>query len=307
VRVAICIITYRRPRWLTECLRSLAQLTMGSDAEVCIVVVDNDAEGAGRGLVADAQAWCPFPLVYEIEAERGISFARNRAVHVAMARAADFVAFLDDDEMADRDWLDRLVAAQRRYGADVVAGPVLPSYEPGVPKWAIQGRFFERPRHPTGTRLAATRSGNCLINARLFAGETTPFDPKFALSGGSDTHFFKRMHRDGASIVWADDAIVREHVPASRATVRWVLQRAYRGGACFAVSERMDHRSRAWISIRLFTGAARSILGLLLLLPSLVLGKAGAVRALQFAFVGVGLLSGFWGVLYREYSVVHGE
>ena len=307
MRISICIITYRRPRWLTECLRSLARLIVGSDVDVSIVVVDNDAEGASRDLVSEARGWCPFPLVYEIEAERGISFARNRAVHVATARGADFVAFLDDDEMADRDWLDRLVATQRRYAADVVAGPVLPSYDPGVPKWAIRGRFFERPRHATGTRLAATRSGNCLIDTRLFAGDPAPFDPKFALSGGSDSHFFKRVHRDGASIVWADDAIVREHVPASRATVRWVLQRAYRGGACFAVSERMDHRSRGWISIRLFTGAARSMLGLLLLLPSVALGKAGVVRALQFAFVGVGLLSGFWGVLYREYSVVHGE
>ena len=36
------------------------------------------------------------------------------------------------------------------------------------------------------------------------------------LNGGDDTHFFTRAQMQGLSIVWADDAVVHETVPASR-------------------------------------------------------------------------------------------
>jgi succinoglycan biosynthesis protein ExoM len=306
VRIAICIVTYRRPGWLTGCLQSLSQLIIEGSTEIVIIVVDNDPEGGSRGIVEAAQARSPWSVVYEIEREQGISFARNRAVRAALGQGVDLIAFMDDDEIADPRWLVELLAVRQRFAADVVSGPVLPLYEAGVPKWAVRGRFFERPRYRTGTHLESARTGNCLLDSNLLAGVPVPFDPAFALSGGSDTHFFRKAHRQGASIVWADKAIVHERVPQSRASVRWLLQRAYRGGACFAVSERME-KQLANFPVRLFTGMARVLLGMLLLVPSLLLGKAGVVRALQTAFVGAGLLSGLCGVLYYEYLVVHGE
>ncbi len=307
MRVAICVMTYRRPRWLTACLNSLAAQVLDRPVELTIVVVDNDRDAGSRDVVEGIRPQCPWPIVYEVEPEQGISFARNRAAAAALRLQADFIAFIDDDEEAEPGWLAELLRVQERFRADVVSGPVVPRYEEGVPDWAVRGRFFERPRHPTGASLDATRSGNCLFVTRLVANDPMPFDPKFALSGGSDTHFFRQVHREGASIVWADDAIVHERVPASRATAGWVLQRAYRGGACFAVSERLGQESSSWIPRRLLTGVGRGALGLLLVLPSVVLGKAGIMRALQMTFIGAGLISGIFGFLYREYSVVHGE
>jgi GT2 family glycosyltransferase len=304
MRIATCIITYRRPRWLAACLESLSLARVVGAIEVTVVVVDNDPEGTSRGVVAGTLEGCRWPVVYEIEPQRGISYARNRAVRVALEHGADFLAFIDDDETAAPDWLAALIEVQQRYGADAVSGPVLPSYEPGVPQWAIRGGFFERPRHPTGTPLGATRTGNCLISSALVTGNAEPFDPAFALTGGGDTDFFRRAHQRGASIVWADSAIVYERVPTSRATVPWLLRRAYRGGASFAVSERKGHRR---FPIRLFTGCARLAFGCLLLLPAFLLGKARAVRVLVIVCVGAGLMIGSFGMLYREYLVVHGE
>ncbi len=304
MRVATCIITYRRPRWLAACLESLSLLRVDAANELTVVVVDNDPEGSSRIAVADLQGRCRWPVVYDIEPQRGISYARNRAVRVALEQGADFLAFIDDDETATPDWLMELIEVQRRYAADAVSGPVLPSYEPGIPGWAIRGGFFERPRHPTGTALDCTRTGNCLISSTMVAGVAEPFDPAFALTGGGDTDFFRRAHQRGARIVWADSAIVYERVPASRARVPWLLRRAYRGGASFAASERKGARR---FPVRLLTGCARLAFGCLLLLPAAMLGKARAVRMLVIACVGAGLMIGSFGLLYREYVVVHGE
>ena len=69
------------------------------------VVVDNDADESSRAVVTAAKL--PWPVVYVVEPERGIPFARNRAVREAAD--SDFVVFIDDDEipepgMAARSW-----------------------------------------------------------------------------------------------------------------------------------------------------------------------------------------------------------
>ena len=308
MRIAICIITCRRPVWLAGLLESLGQLVLvEGSAMVAIFVVDNDRCGSARETVAAAQSALRWPVSYEIEPRQGISFARNRAVGLALTWDAEYLACLDDDEIPSPHWLAELAAACQRYRADVVTGPVLPSYETGVAEWAIRGGFFERPRHPSGTSLDGARTGNCLIACSLVRGSPAPFDPTFALSGGEDAHFFKRVYQEGARIVWADEAIVYERVPPSRATARWLLQRAYRGGTTFAHCERLLRTSPGWPLARVCTSAGRGLQGLLLLLPSLFLGRARIVRALQMACVGAGILAGTLGLSYREYKVIHGE
>lgn len=272
-----------------------------------VVVVDNDHGGSAREVAATAAADMPWPVTYVVEPERGISFARNRAVRVALSWGADFVAFIDDDEIADPGWLAELAGVQQREGADVVTGPVLPIYEPGVPAWAVRGGFFERPRYPSGTRLGSAGAGNCLIAAALLGGPGEPFDPAFALSGGEDTHFFRRAHRGGATIVWADQAVAHEHVPVSRATVPWLLQRSYRSGLSFAMSDRRLHHDRSWIPRRILAGVARAVQGIGLLLPFAFRGRVGVIRALQVASLGAGVVAGTLGFSYQEYQVVHGE
>ena len=308
MRVSICIATCQRPRWLAALLTSLNQLVTDEPSNVVnVIVVDNDPAGSAGAVVQEARAAFRWPMLYEIEPQRGISFSRNRAVRLALASMADAVAFLDDDETASPEWLRELMAVHHRFHAEVVAGPVIPSYEPGVPDWVVKGRFFERPRHSTGTFVNYAITANCLISARLLTTSNEPFHPAFALGGGGDTHFFRQAHAKGARIVWAEDAVVYERIPASRATLRWLLARAYRGGTSFALSERLLHETRGWMLLRMCTGALRGIQGIGLLLPSLLLGRAGVVRALQTACVGAGLLSGSIGASYREYKVIHGE
>jgi succinoglycan biosynthesis protein ExoM len=308
VRVAIGIVTYRRPQWLADSLQSVGRLAVDSrHIDLTVVVVDNDGAAGGRAVVQAAQQSARWKVLYEVEPTQGISFARNRAVRVALEQGAQFVAFIDDDETVDPDWLSELLAAQRAYGAEVISGPVEPTYGADIPEWIVRGRFFERPRYATGTRLDTAITANCLIASSVFVGTPEPFHAAFAITGGGDTHFFRRVHGAGAQIVWADRAVVRERVPRSRANARWILKRAYRGGTSFAQCERLLHQTRRWMPLRIVSGIARSFVGVVMLVPSLLLGKIRTVRTLQSICIGLGLLAGIVGFSYREYTVVHGE
>jgi GT2 family glycosyltransferase len=300
--VAVCVITYRRPESLGRLLDAFATLDIDTSMTVTFVVVDNDADGSSRAVVDAAKL--SGPVAYAVEPELGIPFARNRAVEEAAAQ--DFVAFIDDDEEPDAAWLAELVAMQRRTGADVVTGPVLPVFQSSPASWVTEGKFFERPRFADGEVISYATTSSVLIDRRVLDRHPKPFNEAMRFTGGTDTHLFIRLRNEGAKIVWADRAIVRETFPASRTTMRWILARQYRRGntlsLCHCDLDRSPRRklrqlgAGAWAIAR---GIGRGALGL-------VRGRVELVRGLQLVWLGAGLVTGVFRLAYDEYKTVHG-
>ncbi|MGE5272129.1 MAG: glycosyltransferase family 2 protein [Thiohalocapsa sp.] len=224
--ISIVIPSYRRPDMLERAVDScLAQ--QGVDVPFEIVVVDNDPAGSARPVIERLAARSAVPVRYLAEPRPGISHARNTGIANAAGR---HLAFMDDDEEADPGWLAALIGTMRRYGGDVVKGPVLPRLEDCNP---YARKIYTRDaRVPTGTVLAdATGTGNALFDReRCFAGNPTPFDPFLGLAGGGDTLFFRQLLRAGRKIVWCAEAVVRETVPPDRVLPRYVLRRRFRHG-----------------------------------------------------------------------------
>ncbi|HEV2147375.1 MAG TPA: glycosyltransferase [Longimicrobiaceae bacterium] len=308
-RVAICVATLQRPVLLGTLLESLARLEFGKSGpvELFLVVVDNDPEETARGVVEAVRDAMPCPIVYTVESRRGIPYARNCGVRVALENGADFLAFIDDDEVASPTWLDELLDAQRRYGADVVSGPSLPRYAAGVPQWVIEGGFFTYPRYRTGESIPISATNNVLVSAELFRDTEEPFDPAFGLSGMDDSHFFMRVKQAGAKLVWADEALVEEFIPESRARTSWILQRAFRIGNGYVFCVRTLSPPHRWVVPRLAGAFARIGYGALILPFAAVRGRASTVSALRTISNGVGSLVGLAGKRYHEYTVIHGR
>ncbi len=237
VRVDVCIATCKRPHLLRPLLESLACQRLSSRVTVRIIVVDNDRSESARAVVHDFAERSPWPVIYDVEPERNISLARNRSVSLANG---DFLAFIDDDETAEPDWLAELLGAMERYGADVVCGPVLPALPPGAPAWACGGKVFERPRYPSGTSLATGGTGNMLADVRTVKRYPVPFDPAYGRSGGEDHDLCRRILRDGGRIVWCDSALVREFLGTERLTLGYLALRSLNGGRVFARRGRKD-------------------------------------------------------------------
>jgi succinoglycan biosynthesis protein ExoM len=259
-----------------------------------------DESGSAREICESVSL--PWPINYVVEPRRGLTFARNRAI--AEAGRADFFAFIDDDEVPSSQWLDELLRAQSESSADVVSGPVSPTYAPEVPSWIKAGDFFASPPRPTGTPCRTAATHNCLVGKQVLV-RVPKFDDSFALSGAEDTDFFLRASEAGYKIVWSQEAVVYEYTSATRGTVGWILTREYQTGNgwvfCEAVVDnrpgtRMLRFSKACAHVAV--GSTKAILRLLML------DRAAAVRSLQRVSMGTGMLAALVGHKFLAYQHV---
>lgn len=311
LRLAICLITFRRPRSLARLLTALARQAEepGAPRRVTLVVVDNDPEGSAGPVVEAVRAEFPWPIIPSFEPRRGIPAARNRSVALALAGDADALVFIDDDEEPAAGWLRALVDTQRAHEADVVSGRVQPRFEQPPPSWAVRGGFFQPMHFRTGTVLPSASTSNTLVRRAVFAGGTTPFDEAMALTGGSDTRFFRRCVREGWLIVAGAEAVVFDCLPAARVSVRWVLLRAMRHAMTLA-EHTLEQAGGPTLRPRLYL-AAKGLYWVvrgLAALPGALLGRPDrAVRAAWWLARGIGVALSLAGVRCHDYRRVHGS
>lgn len=306
VEVVVSVITYRRPEGLSRLLESLRELELQPGVALRTLVVDNDQERSAEAVCAEFSARGFRRLEYVVEPKKGIPFARNRAVREA-GGCFEYLAFVDDDERVSRGWLRELLRARERFSADVTTGPVLPEFDEQPPAWILRGRFFERRRYPTGENLSVAFTNNVLVSAKVFREVSFWFDEALANTGGSDGEFFRRVHAAGYKIVWADDAIVHETVPATRASPRWLCQRMYRVGTTLSRERFLRH---SWPLATAITSAAAlrwSAYGLAVLPRALYRGKAPWVEGVRHLCYAGGLVAGALGFRFDEYSSHHGR
>lgn len=220
----VCICTYRRPWGLQRLLVALAAQQTRGRFTFSVVVADNDDTHEARHVVATFKQTAPFAVQYVREPHRNIALARNAALTGAHG---DAVVFIDDDETPADDWLDQLVQAWQLHGVAGVLGPVRPQFDIAPPTWVIKGGFYMRPEPASGTVLTSRqcRTGNALVDRRLFPAGVPAFREEFS-TGGEDQDFFARMIAAGHRFVWCSAAIVHEHIPPARWQRRFLLRRA---------------------------------------------------------------------------------
>jgi succinoglycan biosynthesis protein ExoM len=299
MKLAICIITYRREKGLARLLSSIAELIVPDGLEeIAAFVIDNDARESARETVAEFQKNFPIDLVYGNEARRGIAFARNRAL--SLAKGYDLVAFVDDDETVSREWLRELVQTQMAGNFDLVTGPLRPVYEMDPPAWLKKMNYFEKKGYRLGNKVKATGSGNMLIRVRALQKEEV-FLPVFNLMGGSDGYFVSDLFKKGAGIGWAEKAIAFDWIPASRMKVGWYLQRRFRFGVSNTLAARIFSEPY-WFFKRVFIGGGRILFGLAQMPLFFFRGKPLFFKGVGNVCYGAGNFWALLGKTYPEYS-----
>ncbi|WP_307844990.1 glycosyltransferase family 2 protein [Actinotalea solisilvae] len=306
-------LTFRRPDDLRDALPALLEhverlggASASSDAarDVAeLVVVDNDTVPSAREVVEAYAA--DRPVRYVHEPRPGIAAARNRGLDACAG--SDLLVFVDDDERPREGWLAALLATFDRTRATGVVGPVVSVFDGPVDPWIAAGRFFDRLRHPTGTRVPVVATNNLLLDLAAVRALGVRFDERFGLSGGSDTVFSLEVGRRGGSFVWCDEAVVEDVVPPSRLTRRWVLRRAFRSGnsgtraavhVARSTGERLVARGRGGArgAVRALGGALQYLAG------TLARSAARQARGARTAARGAGMVVGALGLTYAEYA-----
>lgn len=303
LRTTVAVLTYRRPDDLAALLPLLREQVgrLGAEHRVRVLVVDNDPAASAADVVAAHGA----PMARCVHEPRpGIAAARNRALDEA--GDDDLLVFVDDDERPCDQWLALLLQTWRSSGAQAVVGPVVSSFAEPLDPWIVDGRFFDRRRLATGTAVDVAATNNLLLELGWLRRAGVRFDERFGITGGSDTLFTRQLVASGARMVWCDEAVVTDVVPAARATRSWVLRRAFRSGNGWARTEdalaagaadRLRRRLRL-----LVPGAVRTLGGAALWTAGVLTGSRGRrARGLRTAARGSGLLLGLAGYAYAEY------
>jgi glycosyltransferase involved in cell wall biosynthesis len=317
--VSVCACTYRRPGGLRALLHGLAAqgFTEMAAPRFDVIIVDNEGSSEAEAICAEAEQASGLALRYVHEPRRGIPFARNACLD-HLGPDVGFFAMIDDDEVPEPDWLEQLLLAQARTGADVVRGAVVPVFPEGVPAWIRDGDFFGWPKQQhagagltDGAELASASSNNVLVRVAAVRALGLRFDTTLTFTGGTDALFFRQMKLAGCHIVYAAGARVREVVPARRATFRYLWRASYKQG-CNKVPRKLRLENKGAGTARFARMAAKRIprecaeigAGALAVARSLVTGHAGMAQLsgdlLRIA-KGLGGLAGLVGVRFAHY------
>jgi succinoglycan biosynthesis protein ExoM len=225
--ITVLVPTFHRPEGALAAGRSVLAQVNAADFE--ILLVDNDVGQSGARAAQTLSQESHVPFRYAVEAAPGVANARNKAVSLANG---DFIAFLDDDEVAKPNWLHDMMAAHIATGADVVFGPI----EARLPANSAQPHayfkaFFSRLLDGE-TRLIEKPfgCGNSLLKRDTVLRGPTPFNPATNETGGEDDLLWQDVRAWGGTFGWAHTAWVYEDVPESRASWSYFTRRSFAYG-----------------------------------------------------------------------------
>jgi glycosyltransferase involved in cell wall biosynthesis len=248
--VSVVVCTYNRAEYLRATLQSLARLVTEGLFAYEIVVVDNASSDHTQQVIEECAAELHVPIRSVFEPRPGVSCARNRGV--AEARF-DWIAFFDDDQLADATWLLELVRAAARHDARCVGGSNQLAFEGGsMPLVALECRAllsesFEGLREYRYSRRSAPGCGNLLIHRSVF-DQVGTFNERLA-EAGEDADLFRRIYAAGLDAWYTPNAISRHVVPLYRLTTAYIRWKALRNGSHVARRNFSDWNRPAFVGI----------------------------------------------------------
>lgn len=232
VSVAICAYSMERLHDIHEAVDSVLAQTEKPDR--IIVSIDHNEE-----LLQKLKAGLPSEVKFVLNRGAiGSAETRNTAIRFS---DGDVVAFIDDDAIAEKDWLHNLMKHYRDPSIMAVGGRLVSVWRDGRPgwfpeelDWIVGGTYKGHPEGRTQVRnlIAANmsfRSEVCnhigFILTDLGAlGETA--------RAGDETEFCMRIghHIPNAIILYEPNAIVYHKAPPHQATLKHLIARSFSEG-----------------------------------------------------------------------------
>ncbi|EPT9294290.1 glycosyltransferase family 2 protein [Vibrio parahaemolyticus] len=302
-KITIALCTNNRPQLLKMAINSLSKIIIPECFIVDFILVDNDIKKSGLETFNDATRSLPFKSTYYLENEKGITFARNRALHEASKKDADYIAFFDDDAVVDKYWLHNLLQHTCDEDLTITTGPQLSIFEEGCPEWAKDIVYFNPRRFSSGTKLRWAATNNILIPLSIYKNSGVCFDNSLRYSGGSDQCFCMEAKQFGYDIVWVDNAIVKENVPLSRTNFDWVLKRSYRYGSTGFFMHRKEKGLIYAFVLSFLKFIYYFFIGMGKVIFSMPKNKLAKIEGVCFLTRSFGWLSGIFNKKHNEYAI----
>jgi glycosyltransferase involved in cell wall biosynthesis len=243
--ISVVVCTQNRAGMLREALASLFDLATEERFTYEIVVVDNGSTDETPQVISEAARASKNSLRGVSEPQKGIVPARNRGIREARGR---WVAFFDDDQLADPWWLVELWQLAEEKHCRVVGGAVhlkLPKgcrrqLDPTVRMLLGEAQLADHPVR-YGGRLTPG-CGNLMIERSVF-DEVGVFER--TVSGrGEDTDLFSRIERANIDAWYAPTAVIHHLTPDERLQATYLLRLARNMGE--GIAQRQVEQYGRW-------------------------------------------------------------
>ena len=251
-RVVVAVCTYNRADRLPGLVRALRQQQAAEP--FALLFVDNNSTDATDAVLAALQAQGGPPLRVVVERSQGIVHARNRAIREALD--AEYLLFIDDDELPSSGWIEAAVTALRDEGADCVGGRIRVGFAHGSrPCWLgddLLGFLGEvdngaAPLWVT-SRETPIWSGNVGYRVQLFRDDPAlRFDARYNragydVGGGEDAIMFRTLLDRRARLRYRPDMEIEHLVEPTKLRRRYFLRLHYRAGTKVGRFGAQDYR-----------------------------------------------------------------
>jgi glycosyltransferase involved in cell wall biosynthesis len=218
-KIAAIICTYNRVKYLINALNSLSNQTIPS-WEFQVIIIDNNSSDNTATVANKFIEQHPFlSISYYLEKTRGLSAARNRGWKEANA---SIIAYMDDDAIADQNWLHALLTFFSTHENAVGAGgKVIPLYETGEPIWmskylnGYSGKVNHGETHKLYNKKMKYPSG-CNMAWRKDALEKVGGFNEELHFRSDDKYIFFKVKEISDEIWWVPDAVVNHTVDDER-------------------------------------------------------------------------------------------
>lgn len=238
--VTVVVCTRDRPRELERCLSALADQRY---ADFDVLVVDN---GGGDGVTESCRARGVSSIR---EPQPGLTRARNLG---ARAARGDIVAYIDDDALAEPEWLAALVREFEDPRVAAVAGRTRymkargDSLEMTGEVAPHEGRKRDRLIVDRTTRgwftlacFGGIGDGNTMAFRRSVLTSAVRFDERIGrgrlIDGGDEHVAFMSLIADGYRVAHAPDAVVRHPAPGTAPAERAKRRRDLRSSIAYLI------------------------------------------------------------------------
>ena len=262
MNISIVLCTYNRCESLRNALDSVAQSTLPEAVHWEVLVVDNNSNDRTKAVVQEFGQKYPGRFRYLFEPTPGKSHALNSGIRES---DADVLAFMDDDVVVERTWLQNLTSALDDPSLAGAGGRILPRWTSSPPQWLPKKeRYGLAPlamfdlgvepgpldEAPFGTNMAFQRQV-----FEKYAGFRTDLGPQPGSEiRNEDTEFGQRLLQAGERLRYEPSAVVYHSVSENRLTkayfLRWWFDKARADVREFGIPQ--DARLIAGVPIILF-------------------------------------------------------
>jgi len=237
IKISVIICTYNRAKYLEKAIESILNQSLPKkDYE--ILVIDN-------GSIDNTHEVCnKFKRIkYIYEPKQGLSKARNTGLKAAKGK---YVAFIDDDAIASKNWLKNIISDFENSKANIgcVCGKVDLIWESKRPNWFSDNFLTDV------TALDWSKSPIILNENQWFVGTNMAFPKKVleefkfninlgrtgkSLLSGEETYLRDQLEKKEYLSYYNPKVSVKHLVPKSRLNKSWFRKRYWWQGISNAI------------------------------------------------------------------------